>query len=216
MAGNSKFPLAVFEAKGKRISPDTLTCQQDVRGLWYNPVSKTIQGNAYADGGWFEYKLGKTGLVTSSKIIKEGKNQPNDQCAGAYDVKSKRIIFLDQGSLVYEEFKKVDTSAWLEIKWESADEDEYMETDYYYGFEGTPEAYNSTSVVYTGMPGAEIGFLNVSNKEIGLYNIKTGYLTKILALPSDAPPVNETFNFAYANGLFWLFDIESRNWYGYK
>ena len=216
MAGNKKFPLAVFDGKGKRLSPDTLRCQQDVRGLWYNPVTKTIQGNAYADGGWFEYQLGKTGLVTSSKIIKNGQNQPNDHCAGAYDIKSKRVFFLDQGILVFKEFKNIDTSAWLEIKWESANEDEYMESDYYFEEEGTPEAYNSTNVVYTGIPGAEIGFLNVNNKEIGLYNIKTGYLTKTLALPSDAPPVNETFNFAFANGLFWLFDIEARCWNGYK
>jgi hypothetical protein len=60
-----------------------------------------------------------------------------------------------------------------------------------------------------------LGFLCVDFKEIGLYSIKTGLLTKTLSLPTEAP-AELTFNFAYANGIYWLFDMEARTWYGYK
>jgi hypothetical protein len=43
----------------------------------------------------------------------------------------------------------------------------------------------------------------------------TGFLTTQLPLPKDA--VTEgAFNFAYANGIYWLFNIAERKWVGYK
>jgi hypothetical protein len=78
-----------------------------------------------------------------------------------------------------------------------------------------PENHNTTTVVYTGIKGAELGFLNVGGGSIELYDIGTGFMTKRLELPYDAPS-QTTFNFAYANGIYWLFDMDSRTWTGYK
>ncbi len=58
-AGNSIFPFGVFDAKGKKLSDDSQEAMFDVRGLWYNPITKTIQANGYSDYGWGEYKLDK-------------------------------------------------------------------------------------------------------------------------------------------------------------
>src|SRR5262245_58419425 len=40
MAGNIAYPLCIFDVKGQRISPDSQSCNMDVRGLWYNAVKK--------------------------------------------------------------------------------------------------------------------------------------------------------------------------------
>ncbi|MEJ0104875.1 MAG: hypothetical protein WDO19_20980 [Bacteroidota bacterium] len=73
--------------------------------------------------------------------------------------------------------------------------------------------YNNTTVVYTGIKGQELGLLNVTLSQVELYDITTGYLVKTLSLPKTvtAPP---SFNFAYANGIYWLFT--ERTWEGYK
>ncbi|MBK8953300.1 MAG: hypothetical protein IPM85_14545 [Chitinophagaceae bacterium] len=83
MAGNVGYPMCVFDSKGNRLSEDDHATQMDVRGLWYNPVKKAIQGNGYGDFGWFSYKLDAKGMVIEVETIKEGQNQPDVQCVGA-------------------------------------------------------------------------------------------------------------------------------------
>jgi hypothetical protein len=40
-------------------------------------------------------------------------------------------------------------------------------------------------------------------------------MTQILKLP-DTATTEGMFNFAFANGIYWLFDMETRIWTGYK
>ena len=77
------------------------------------------------------------------------------------------------------------------------------------------DQYNSTTVIYTGIPKAELGLLNIEEKRIELYDMKTGYVTKKFSLPDDVA-VYETLNFSYANGIYWFFNKELRIWKGYK
>jgi len=77
------------------------------------------------------------------------------------------------------------------------------------------ENYNHTSLIYTGIKGQELGFLNIAENQIELYDIQTGFMTKVVPLPESAT-IETTFNFAYANGIYWLFDMENRRWIGYK
>ena len=214
MAGNVAYPFAVFDTKGKRLSPDTLKCKQDIRGLWYNPITKAIEGNAYDAGGWFRYTLDSKGFIVSAKVFKEGQNQPGEQCIGAFDSKANKVLFLSNDGVHFYDMKNPESTSVFEVKWESKTEDEYIESDFYDIIE-VPEGYNTSTVVHTGIPGSELGFLCVDFKEIGLYSIKTGLLTKTLRLPIEAP-AELTFNFAYTNGIYWLFDMEARTWYGYK
>ncbi len=219
MAGNAGFPLSVFDAAGKRISPDSLNCGVDVRGLWYSPVTKSIQGNAFADGGWFNYKLNAKGMVTKVEHLWEEKTQPGDQSVGAYNPVKKQVLFLDGDVVLFYDgatgilsassllinFGRTKKQGKTEMEKE---EDEFDEPV-------TPEDYNYTSPIYTGIKGAELGFLNYTEKQIELYNIADGFLTRKLQLPEEAS-VNQAFNFSYCNGMYWLFDIDARTWVGYK
>ncbi|MFN8250966.1 MAG: hypothetical protein U0V75_03710 [Ferruginibacter sp.] len=211
-AGNIGYPMAVFNVAGKRLSGDETTTQVDTRGLWYDPVKKQVCGNAFSEYGWFSYKINTTGLVGDVKIDLEGKHQPGDQSVGAYNIAKKQVIFLS-GSEIWSynadgtEAENKTTLHWgLTAKDGIAEDEDVTET---------PEGYNNTTAVYTGLPNAEIGVLNIVDKQIELYNIKTGFLSKKLKLPEDAP-AEASFNFSYTNGMFWLFDMEGRKWICFK
>lgn len=210
-AGNQEFPLAAFDATGKRLSEDGLIAMIDTRGLWYNPTTKLIMGNGYSDNGWFTYKLDPKGMPMDLEVIYEAMNQPAEQSVGTYNPASKRVLFLNDG-FVYMYNDKAEKMDSLAINWGVKKKD------------GTqaggvdPEAYldyNYTSVIYTGIKGQELGFLNTAEKQVELYDIQNGYLTKIVPLPEEAR-AETAFNFAYANGIYWFFNMNERKWVGCK
>lgn len=210
-AGNIDFPFAIFDAKGERLSDEDMTCLADIRGLWYNPVKKEIAGNGYGEAGWFSYTLEPDGQIDDISNDLEGLHQPSEQSVGVYNTTTKRVLFLSAGKVYgYNESGELADSVaihWGRTKAMGIDEEAAPGL--------VPEDYNYLSLVYTGIKGQELGFLNVIAHQVELYDAKTGFLTKKLALPEDA--IAETaFNFAYANGMYWLFDIELRKWVGYK
>jgi hypothetical protein len=210
-AGNVGYPLAVFDEKGKRLSEEDLTTMSDIRGLWYNPTTKKISGNGYNEFGWFSYTLEKTGIPSDIEIEKEGMNQPSDQAVGVYNATAKQVLFL-KGAQVYTYNKDAELLDSIAIHFGRTKKDGPADDEDIFS---SPEDYNYTSLIYTGLKGQELGFLNTTNTEIELYDIKTGFLVKRLTLPDTATP-EASFNFTYANGIFWLFNIEMRKWVGYK
>lgn len=212
-AGNGTYPLAVFNAAGKLLSNDNLTTREDMRGLWYNPSTKKICGNGYSDIGWFSYQLDEKGIPKSSEVFAEGMNQPGAQCIGTFDTENKLVCFL-QGQFIYtynadamqEEEKNIRLypGVVLANKIDNDDDGEYLSDDYSYNV-----------LMFTGIPKAEFGLLNVYERQVELYNRKTGLLTQKLKLPSDLKTW-PAFNFSYANGIFWAFDQDTRTWTGYK
>lgn len=211
-AGNKAFPQAVFDEKGKRLSSDDQTAFVDTRGLWYDPVKKLIMGNGYDETGWFNYELDSNGLVENYKSVLEGMNQPAPQSVGAYNPTEKQVLFHKSG-YVYFYNEQGEEKSTLQIQWSRTKADGQGDDE---DLEDALENYNSSTVVYTGIKGSELGFLNVTLTQIELYDIKTGYLTRKLPLPENEAKAESGFNFAYANGIFWLFDMEKREWSGFK
>jgi hypothetical protein len=212
MAGNVGYPLGVYDITGKLLSPESLNADADVRGLWYNPVKKQVQGNAYGDFGWFALLLDTKGIPESADFFMEGSNQPNEQSVGAYNTATKEVLFLNDGYVSFYSFEDGMSNNSVQIQWGRTKNDAAISE----GEEGsTPENYNNSTVIYTGLKGAELGFLNTGDKQIELYSIENGTMSRILKLPEDAP-MNSSFNFAYTNGMYWLYNIESRTWTAYK
>ncbi len=210
-AGNIGYPLCVFDIKGKQLSDDALNTDIDIRGIWYNYVAKKIQVNAYGENGWGEYTLNAKGIPTGVDVLFEGQNQPGEQSVGAFDGKAKSVYFLNsEGNLDKYSIASAELTGTITLHLgkrkesdEGVDEDEPLAD------------YNYTTVVFTGLPGSEIALLNLTNRNIELYNIKTGYKAKELSVPEDVP-MEASFNFAYTNGMYWLFDMEARTWTGLK
>jgi hypothetical protein len=214
MAGNQQYPLGIFDESGKRLSADEQNCLQDVRGLWFNPTKKAIQGNCFGEGGWFIYKLDEEGIVYKAEVIVEGMNQPTDQSVGSYHSGLNKVIFIDIDSVFfYNSATGVkEKSIFLHLgqkkKATTANSDAAP-------VENMPDNYNSSTIICTGIKGSELGLLNIDKKQIELYNIADGYMTTILGLPEETA-VESSFNFAYCNNIYWLFNIEKRTWLGFK
>lgn len=211
-AGNAGFPLAVFDEKGKRISDAELTTRVDIRGMWYDPTTEKICGNGYNDYGWFAYQFDGRGIPMDYKIIKEGSFQPTENSVGTYSTTRKAACFLDGGKVSFYKIRADYSDESITIHFGRKKSDGVAEDENSYE---TKEGYNSTTAVCTGMAKGEIGMLNINDRQIELYNEADGFMQTVLRLPEEAS-LNDRFNFAYANGIFWLFDIDKRTWIGYK
>jgi hypothetical protein len=217
MAGNAEFPLSVFDSKGKRLSADESACMIDLRGLWYNADKKTIEGNGYGDQGWFSYKMDAKGMLTDTVTLLAGSYQPGEQSVGTYYPLKKRILFVqDDQVFLYNSKTGASTDETLTINFGKTKAQVEGEVEEDVEDMVLLEDYNFTTVIYTGVAGAELGFLNVDKAQIELYSFKGGYHTKTLQLPEDAPALSAGFNFSFANGIYWIFDKEARTWIGYK
>ncbi|MEI8060355.1 MAG: hypothetical protein WCG67_09370, partial [Ferruginibacter sp.] len=147
-AGNEGYPMAVFNAIGKRLSPDTLKTMIDTRGLWYNPIKKRICGNAYGDNGWFSYTLDSKGIPIYFMVDFENMHQPGEQSVGAYNASTKQVLFLSGSTIsVYnamaeEEEPDVKTMIhWGRTAKDGIGEDE-DETE-------VPQGYNNSTIIYS-------------------------------------------------------------------
>jgi hypothetical protein len=213
MAGNVGYPLGVYDINGKLLSRETLNCEEDVRGLWFNPQKKQVQGNTYNENGWFSFKLDVNGIPESTDVFLEGMNQPDAQSVGAYNTAKQEVIFLNAGFISFYSFEDGMSNESVQLQWGRTKKDGALDNDP--DNAETPEDYNYSTVVYTGVKGSEIGVLNITEKQVELYSITDGFMTKKLKLPEEAS-TNSSFNFAYTNGMYWLFNMDERTWTAYK
>lgn len=203
MAGNSTYPLAIFNEQGKMLAGDIGESMIDVRGLWFHTKRGKLMGNAFDDGGWFEYVLDKNKRPAEVKVVVAGQTQPNKQSVGAFDAKSNEVVFFDGTDIVFYSAEGEVKATWnMEELLTLWGELEYL-----------PEDYNQT-IVYTGKPGMEYALLNVAANRIELFG-RNKKRTGFLIVPVSQP-LYEFFNFAYTNGHYWLFDKEQRSWTGYR
>jgi hypothetical protein len=212
MAGNTEYPMVVFDAKGKKVFEDGITTQYDVRGLWYNPFAKALQANGYGDFGWGQYALFEDGKPGDITTFHEGQQQPDAQSVGAYDPAKNLLYFLDEdGNL--EQYSVKDTAFIKTIELHLGKKKTDKET--IFENEDVIEEYNSAAIIFTGIKGGEIGLLNIENQEVELYSAASGYLASKLKLPEGIATYN-MFNFSYCNGIYWFFNKELRTWTGCK
>jgi hypothetical protein len=212
-AGNGGYPLAVFDVTGKRLSDDEQATMQDTRGLWYNATLKKICGNGYSDIGWFSYKLDAKGIPEESEIYAAGMNQPGEQSIGVYNAKTNMVCFLyGQNIYMYNKDAMQEEDSTIRLYPGITKAGDIDKED-----DGTTlkEDYSSNVLIYTGIPKAEFGLLNSTEKQVELYNKKTGLLTQKLKLPADIETY-PSFSFSYTTGTYWAFDQETRIWTGYK
>ncbi len=211
-AGNETFPMEVFDANGRMLSDDNLETIIDIRGFWYNPNTKTLQANGYDNTGWVEYKLNGKGIPTSIVKIDIEPGKPDPQSVCAYDAKKNVVYFFDYSTVGIERHKMTDGVSDTTIALHLGAK---TKNDIVADQKTIKANYNENALIYTGIAGSEIGLLNVNDKQIELYNIATGLMTKVLKLP-DGAPVEKSMNFSFCNDIYWLNDKTERIWHGYK
>lgn len=209
-AGNKVFPLVIFDKDGDVLSAEDQQTLIDVRGLWYNPKTKKIGGNGYDDFGWFTYDLNKKGLPENIEVFKEGMYQPDKNSPGVLNTEDDEVLFLDGLNIVCYTTSGTDKKKAIQLHIGSMNSKDAATTAT--DFETN---YNTRSIIYTGIKGAEIGLLNISKKQVELYDIKSGYMSQIVKLPVDFE-LETYFNFTYCNDIYWVFNKQNRKWMGYR
>lgn len=199
IAGNAEYPLETFDKTGHWVQRSD--AYSDMRGMWWNPKEKALEGNCYSDGGIISVALSPTGLTGSgNKVIFEGGNhQPGEHACGTFDPKKKEILYYDVGNVIGYSRKDGSlsgTNIALDLPVDEGD-------------------INWSTLVFTGKKGKELGVLDYYSKKIYLFNKKDGSLTGTVNLPGSASTY-EGFNFSYANDYVFLFDQDSRKWIGYR
>jgi hypothetical protein len=209
-AGNEAFPLVIFNSEGTVQSDEGQATLIDVRGMWYNPKTKEIGGNGFKEFGWYRYELNQNGLPEKIDIFKQGRYQPDDHSPGVLNTEDNEVLFLDGLDIVCytTDGKSKNKTISLHIGQRSS-KDEQISVSMF------EENYNTRSIIYTEQKGSEIGLLNTLQRQVELYDIQTGYITQIVKLPLDFKP-ESFFNFSYSNGIYWVFNKENRNWYGFR
>lgn len=211
ITGNTYYPMFMYNAEGKRLGDTTMNTMFDVRGLWYNTSSGTLQTNGYKNFGIGEYVLDNEGMPESVKKLPLRSLQPDEQSVGAYDTANKVLYFFEKntGNIIRENFGgTADTvTLYLGIKKKRKAKGHKNNT--------VIARYNENTCIYSGITHKEIGLLNAKEKQIELYSAETGLLKKIYKLPPDAP-LEYSLNFSCSNGIYWLFDKKKREWRGYQ
>jgi hypothetical protein len=197
-AGSSGYPIETFTVTGGA-SLNTTTQGADYRGLWWNSTTNALEGNTYNSVGIYSNSLASiTFYATSSVTYISSATMPNIQSMGHADVGNNLMLYYDSGSIY--KYNKSNGSFISSLS-----------------ITGLPSAIsnlNSYGIIYTGIPGSEVGVYNYVAKAIYFVNYTSGAYTSSCSLPTSAPGAN-TFRMGFANSRFFLYDNSTSQWYGY-
>ena len=198
-AGNSVYPLEIFDASGKFIS--TQEIGYDARGLWYNPSTKSLEGITYDNKGSFSLLLNADGGISGAKESAFSYGMEGQTVAG-YSEKKKMLLFVE-GTTAY--FFKPGKAKYKSV---------------YLTWNDPGIELNTNGPIYTGVKNYEIGLFEASTMTVHLFNGKTGKETGSVKLNTGmCGELGESpsyFRVSYCNNHVFLFDTESREWTGYK
>jgi len=213
-AGNISYPMDVFDANGVKQNEEKIETGFDIRGMWYDTKRKRLMVNGYSTSGWGWFSISKKGLPDSVHVLFEGMNQPDEQIAGCYNPLRDQVLFLYGFQVVAYHPERGEPLGETAIVDLTKGISQVLQVDFNGDYSEFPDDLNST-MAFTGIPGKEIAILNKTDQCIHLFSIKTGLPTQLLQLPKDAKPQG-FLCFAYANGYYFLYDKDEKNWIGYK
>ncbi len=198
IAGNNEFPLEAFDGDGT--NKYSAMANADVRGMWYNSQTKSLEVNYAGELGWAKVSVSKNLTGHNVTVIHEGQFQPDFQSVGTFDDLAKSVAFLNiaEGTIDLYNAKKPEKINSISLKFNSA----------------STEDFNQTTLGYTGVKGYEYVLLNVTDRSLIYFNRK-GTEAGRTDLPDDAI-LSDFFKFSYARNRAFLYDSESRIWTAYK
>jgi hypothetical protein len=190
--GSTLSPLCTFNSSGTLITSTSVNF--DNRGLWYNTSNGRIEGSDYSIGNIGYYPLDGSGTPNGNVVITGGGSIPNAQSGGIRNSNNGEILYYTGNTFFYRYNSSGSQLGTVNITIPGG------------------ASFNGTHMIYTGIPGQEVGFFDYSNKRVYLYSISGGSYSYYYSLPASAPvPVN--YGFAYTNGRIFL--STDGTWYGY-
>ena len=190
--GSASAPLNTFTSTGLFVCQTTHN--YDNRGTWYNPSNQRIEGND-ATGKFGYYPLNITGNPgPDAATYFSGCAMPDPDKGAVLNSSTSEVLVYSGATVIYRYSLTGTLLGTITINIPAG------------------VNFNTSHMIYTAVPGSEMGFYDYSNRRVYLYNITGGNYSKYYILPGTAPvPVN--YGFAFANGRFFLESADT--WYGY-
>jgi hypothetical protein len=197
IAGNSTFPMEVFDPQGKTLK--SMEVGIDIRGIWYNPATKQLEGNAAGEEGWYTMTLDGNGIPSGEwTLVRTGQNQPDFQSVMSYVPSKKKLVTFYDGNFSY---------------WGRKNAKEKVR--FQHGTPGDTDWYiNPTTACYTGNDDFPIAVLELNGEQVLFFDLKGKYLAAT-SIPGGLPEM-DGFRFSFANKRAFVYDEVERTWRGYK
>lgn len=198
IAGNTGFPLEVFDREGNTLSSQEVGL--DLRGLWYNPGTKSLEANCYGDGGWFSMAVDAKGIPQGDWTpIIQGMFQRDEQAALSFVASKKVLVTLGESFFSF---------------WKRSSKKPKEKAAYFHGTPGDTDWYlNPHVAAYTGNNDYPLAVLELNACQILYFDLKGKYLgaTKV-----DNCPEMDGFRFGFANRHAFIYDEVDRIWRAYR
>ena len=195
--GSSSNPIETFSYTGGAHLSSTLQTA-DYNGFWYNFNLGILEGNVFNQSSIIQHSINPVNsfaLATTSIVAPA--SMPASQSCGQFDLVNNQIIYYNASTLYKYSRTTGALSSFLTIM-------------------GLPStSINSTSIIYLGIPGSEVGVYDYLNKRIYFINYATGVYSGSCQLPSSAPTPT-SLGVSYANNRLFLFDSANLRWFGYR
>jgi hypothetical protein len=187
--------LLTYSVTGGAAISTTSECY-DSRGLWWNSLTNTLEGNSYNSAGIYTMAL-SGGIPTGVGAIAAANSQPNAQVGGQFDPTTNQVLYYD-GSLNIQKYNRANPGALVSTV----------------PITGLPVGYGTLSTYgfYTGAPGSEYAVYDVTYLRAYLINYTTGAYVATVQFPNTAGNY-AYYNLSYANGLYFI--CNGSTWIGY-
>ncbi len=195
--GTQANPIEMFPATG---GPALASAPQatNYNGFWYNENLGILEGNVSNQNTIVQHSINPVNSYPLGITVTVGLTGiPSAQSCGQFDPVNNQVIYYNALSL-----QKYNRSTGA-----------LMSTVPVTGLPST--SLNSTSLIFTGISGSEVGLYDYVNRKIYFVNDVTGAYSGFCQLPGSAPTPS-AFCLGYANNRVFLFDNLTMCWYGYK
>ena len=189
--------LSTWPAAGGSTIATVSECY-DARGLWWNSLTNTLEGNSYNSAGIYTMALSGTGIPTGVGAIASTNQQPDPQAGGQFDPTTNQVLYYFSGGTI----KKHSRSTGLLVSTIT--------------ITGLPVAISNLATYgfYTGITGSEYAVYDYVNRRAYLINYTTGAYVSTVQFPATAS-VPSSYNISYCNNKYFLCDGIG-NWVGYS
>ena len=198
-SGSANYSIETFDPAGNPLNSTTQGF--DFRGLWWNPLLSSLEGNGFSSLGIFVENLNVADgyPLGTGTVIFPGMNQPATHSCGQFDPVNNHIIYYSSGAI--HRYDRNTAS--------------FVSSTTITGLPVSTSNLNSTSIAYTGCAGMEVGVYDYVNRRVYLIDLASGAYVATSQLPANAPtPTNQRMS--YANDLFWVFDVSNLTWKSYQ
>lgn len=196
-AGSGSYLIETFANTGGS-ALSTVTQSQDYRGYWWNSVTGKPEGNTFNGGGIYSNSLNGSAYATSTTSFMTSGTMPSSQQCGQADIPNNLILYYDAGYI----YKYNRTSGLLTASVSVT------------GLPASIANLNSTSLIFTGIAGKEVGLYDYVNSIVYFVNYTSGVYVSSCNLPATAPAASYV-QMGYGNNRIFLYNTTINAWIGY-